>query len=96
MTSCIVSYLHSHFQSSEIKKAKRKFEESVASKDAFSVDDSEDDEDAEGATSSDEDLAETTQEKKLRLAKKYLEEIEKQGLFLCSSFEAVLYFHHVK
>ncbi|XP_026286964.1 U3 small nucleolar RNA-interacting protein 2 [Frankliniella occidentalis] len=64
--------------SSEIKKSKRKFEETLTAKEKFSIDDSEEDEEAEGATSSDEDLAETTQEKKLRLAKKYLEEIEKQ------------------
>ncbi|KAJ1525829.1 hypothetical protein ONE63_009030 [Megalurothrips usitatus] len=63
--------------SSEIKKAKRKYEETLGEKEKFSIDDSEDEE-VETATSSDEDLAETAQEKKLRLAKKYLEEIERQ------------------
>lgn len=67
------------FQPSEIQKAKRKFEETLGANEKYTVENSDDDE-AEGATSSDEDLAETTQEKKLRLAKKYLEEIERQGI----------------
>ncbi|XP_034239703.1 U3 small nucleolar RNA-interacting protein 2 [Thrips palmi] len=63
--------------SSEVQKAKRKYEETIGAHEKHTIENSDDDE-AEGATSSDEDLAETTQEKKLRLAKKYLEEIERQ------------------
>ena len=62
-----------------MERDKKTFRDTLSAKEKFSIDDSDDDVEVEDATSSDEELAETTQEKKLRLAQKYLQEIEAQG-----------------